>query len=122
MNNNKHKSNKHIQKLIPSQKKFECSVCYGDGKTFNNNAISSPSGKIITRCKHDICASCYTNIIIMNGKKSTCPVCRGKYLEEEVEEIEEELYHPHITQRLDLLDLFEMILPRINIRREYIFL
>lgn len=68
----------YARKRIPeSSKTFSCVVCYEDG-TSDSDTVSA-SGKIISKCNHDICVSCYTNILITNGKNALCPICRVKY-------------------------------------------
>lgn len=49
---------------------FECPVCYTDG---------SLSGVLEPTCKHKICVSCYSTIIL-KCPSATCPCCRKQYL------------------------------------------
>jgi len=49
---------------------FECPVCYTDG---------SLSGVLEPTCKHKICVSCYSTIILKSAA-ATCPCCRKQYL------------------------------------------
>ena len=54
-----------------SGKTFDCVVCYGDG---------AETGKVISKCNHDICLPCYTNVIVHTGTTACCPICRSKYM------------------------------------------
>jgi hypothetical protein len=65
-------------KQLEETKKFECIICYGDGLNVENLA-----GQIITRCGHNMCAPCYTKILVMHGEDTTCPMCRAKIYEYE---------------------------------------
>ena len=58
---------------------WECIVCYSDGTKLPEGQPAQVTGRIETACKHNICATCYTRIIMEKGKEALCPVCRDKY-------------------------------------------
>ena len=88
---------------------FECVVCYGDGTT-----PEKVSGKILSDCKHEICANCYTHILMLSGKNSCCPICRTKYWKEQVGYLELNDLVPH--EEIGQLALSE-ILQRLSLGR-----
>jgi len=100
----------------PEQKQtWECTVCYGDGTKLPEGQPAQVTGRIETACKHNICATCYTRIIMEKGKEALCPVCRDKYWKQESEAPEE--------AGLPLIDILRIlqiepprIYPQINIR------
>jgi hypothetical protein len=49
---------------------FECPVCYSDGAEFG---LASPA------CGHQVCLSCYSNILLRTNDESKCPCCRKPY-------------------------------------------
>jgi hypothetical protein len=122
--------------ITPSQIKtesnsntFECCVCYGDGQTLNNASPVPIAGKIITQCRHDICAECYTKIIMIHGSQSQCPMCRRYYVQENVHSLNETSEpRPHIVlnevNQLALYDVLEMLNirpPRVYSGRNFLF-
>lgn len=95
------------------ENKFECCVCYEDGSTVDPDV--SASGKIITKCKHDICGACYTKVLIKDGNKALCPICRQNYCKQEV--TPEEDYGNHLETLIQAINLITP--PRIR-RTEFI--
>lgn len=92
-------------------KPFECVVCYGDGTT-----PDKVSGKIISACKHEICANCYTHILMHTGKNSCCPICRAKYWKETQNYVETDILNNFVDhEEIGQLALFD-ILQRLQIR------
>jgi hypothetical protein len=49
---------------------FECPVCYTDGAEFG---LASPA------CGHQVCLSCYSNILLRTTDDAKCPCCRKPY-------------------------------------------
>ncbi len=53
-----------------TEEPFECPVCYTDGAEFG---LASPA------CKHKLCLSCYSNILLRASDEAKCPCCRKPY-------------------------------------------
>lgn len=87
--------------------KFECCVCYSDG-TLKDEGIHL-TGKIITNCKHEICAICYTKIIFKDGRLSLCPLCRQPYCKQEISS--EQAYGNQIESLIEILRPRTLIYP-----------
>ena len=49
---------------------FECPICYGNGLE---------AGIIKPSCKHEICITCYSSILLENPNSANCPCCRKAY-------------------------------------------
>jgi hypothetical protein len=79
--------------------KFECCVCYGDGTSKDEDIYLT--GKIMTKCKHEICAICYTKIILKDGRLSLCPLCRQSYCKQEISS--EQAYANQIESLIEIL-------------------
>jgi hypothetical protein len=62
-----------IEEVIdePIAEQYECPVCYTDG---------TDSGFVEPLCKHKLCLSCYSNILLLGRENSRCPCCRKAYL------------------------------------------
>ncbi len=78
MSNNSKLKRLHIERMarqgkaVSAVKKapFECPVCYTDGAEFG---LASPA------CGHQVCLSCYSNILLRSNNESKCPCCRKPY-------------------------------------------
>jgi len=87
---------------------FECPVCYS----------KCESGLVYpTSCQHNICLTCYTNIVIKNPQGPCCPQCRKSYVKKE------DLVSQEPTQEQLLIDpidnlIFETAISNV-IRRPY---
>ena len=101
---------------------FECCVCYGDGQTLNKTSSVPIAGKIITQCRHDICAECYTKIIMAHGKQSQCPLCRTYYVEENAHSLNEapEPRPQIVLNEMNQLALYD-VLQMLNIRPPLVY-
>lgn len=60
---------------------FECPVCYTDGAEFG---LASPA------CGHQVCLSCYSNILLRGGEETKCPCCRKPYFKPAINSVEAE--------------------------------
>jgi len=80
MSNNSKLKRLHIERMARQGKAvkaeavkktpFECPVCYTDGAEFG---LASPA------CGHQVCLSCYSNILLRSNNESKCPCCRKPY-------------------------------------------
>jgi hypothetical protein len=60
-----------IDEEVVAVDQYECPVCYTDG---------ADSGIVEPLCKHKLCLSCYSNILLLGRENSRCPCCRKAYL------------------------------------------
>ena len=92
----------HMLKKQSRKSPFECPVCYTDG---------SDSGLVNPACKHKICITCYSTILLRQKKQSRCPCCRKQYLQEPEPESEQEpdFAEPPQIYRSSLIESFNNI-------------
>jgi hypothetical protein len=93
-------------------KTWECCVCYNAGDKIPEGQPATVTGRVQTVCKHDICGTCYTRIIMDKGKDSLCPICRGHYWVKETQEPAPVL-NPQNPALIDVLRILQIEPPRV---------
>lgn len=104
--------NQQNQQKAPS---FECCVCYNEGTKIPEDQPATVTGRIQPACKHDICGTCYTRIIMEKGKESLCPICRGRYwtLQQEQQTLQESNMFQESQSLIDVLRMLQIQPPRV---------
>jgi len=88
-----------------SEEVFECPVCYTDG---------SNSGLVHPLCKHTICLSCYSRILL-HIQDARCPYCRRNYIEINTLVLPDRIEHIYLRVNFERMDDTTVLFVRICI-------